>query len=158
MILYFRDLPALIDLSVSAFAARKAIRQPNGGTTSPKEAQTLQVTETCNESDEISRPVMKKQKRGIHTTKRTQQADGFVSLQDRYLQDGAKDIESDCDNGSCSLSEPEAGVRSVTPVQRLSIFDPLRSKVLSETETDWTVRLHPNDVSIWPVGIGYCKL
>ncbi|KAM0798638.1 hypothetical protein BDR22DRAFT_858303 [Usnea florida] len=33
----------------------------------------------------------------------------------------------------------------MSPVQRLSTFDPLRSKVLSETETDWTVRLHPND-------------
>ena len=158
MILYFRDLSALIDLSVSAFAARKATRQPNGETTSQNEAQTLRVTETCDESEETPRPVTKKQKRGIHATKRTQQADGFVSLQDRYLQDGAKDIESDCDNGSSSLSEPETGVRSITPIQRLSTFDSSRSKILNETETDWTVRLHPNDVSIWPGGFVYCKL
>ena len=116
------------------------------------------MAETYNESEEIHRPVRKKQKRGIHTRKETQQADCFVSLQDESLQDGAKSIESDCDDGSSSLSEPETGVRSITPVQRLSTFDPLRSKVLSETETDWTVRLHPNDVSIWPVGIVFCKL
>ena len=158
MILYSRDLPAQIDLSVSAFAARKAIRRPNGEIISQNAAQTSPVTETCNESEEIPRPVRKKQRRGIYTTKKTQQADGFVNLQDESLQDGAKDIESDCDSGSSSLSEPETGVRSVTPLQRLSTFDPLRSKALSETETDWTVRLHPNDVSIWPVGIVCCKL
>ena len=158
MILYFRDRPALIDPSVSAFAARKAIRRPNGEIIGQNEVQMSPVTETCNESEEIPTPVRKKQKRGIHTTKRTQQADGFVNLQDESLQDGAKHIESDCDSGSNSLSEPETGVRSMTPVQRLSTFDTLRSKVLSETETDWTVRLHPNDVSTWPVGIVCCKL
>ena len=158
MILYFRDLPALIDLSVSAFAARKAIRRPIGEIISQNEAQTSPVTETCNEPEETPRPVRKKQKRGIHTTQRTQQADGFVKLQDESLQDDAKDTESDCDSGSSSLSEPDTGVRSVTPVQRLSTFDPLRSKVLSETETDWTVKLHPDDVSIWPVGVICCKL
>lgn len=122
------------------------------------EAQTSPATETCNDPDEVLRPLRKKQKRGNHTAKRTGQPDGFVNLQGGSLQDGAKDIESDCDNGSSSLSEPESGVFSMTPVQRLSTFDPLRSKVLSETETDWTVRLHPNDVSIWPVGIICCKL
>ena len=116
------------------------------------------MTETCNDSEEILRPVRKKQKRGNHTMKRTQQPNGFINLHGGSLQDGAKDIKSDNDNGSSSLSEPETGVRSITPVQRLSTFDPLRSKVLSETETNWTVRLHPNDVSIWPVGIGCCKL
>ena len=116
------------------------------------------MTETSNGSEEIPRPLRKKQKKGIHTTQTTQQADGFAKLQDESIQDGAKDIETDCDIGSSSLSESETGVRSMTPAQRLSTFDPLRSKVLSETETDWTVRLHPNDVSIWPVGIVSCKL
>ena len=116
------------------------------------------MTEICNESEEINRPVRKKQKRGLYTTKRTQQADDFVNLQDGSLQDGAKDIESDCDKRSISLSGSETGVLSMSPVQRLSTFDPLRSKVLSETETDWTVRLHPNDVSIWPIGIVCGKL
>ena len=126
--------------------------------TSQDEAQTSLVTETCNDLEEVLRPIRKKQKRGNHTTKRTQQADGLVNLQGGSLQDGVKDIESDCDNGSSSLSEPETGARSTTPVQRLSSFDPLRSKVLSETETEWTVRLHPNDVSIWPVDTVSCKL
>lgn len=132
-------------MAISAFAARKAIRRSNGEIISHNEAQTSSVTETCNESEEIPRPVRKKQKREIHTTQRTQQADGIVKLRDEPLQDGAMDDESDCDSGSSSSSEPETGVRAMTPVQRLSTFDPLRSKVLSETETDWTVRLHPND-------------
>ena len=152
------DLPALIALLVSAFAARRATRQTNGDIRSQNEAQTSRVTETCNESEETTRPVRKKQKRGIHTTKRPQQADGFVNLQNGSLQDGAKDIESDCDDRSLSLSGPETGVLSTSPIQRLSTFNPTRSKVLSETENDWTVRLHPNDVSTWPIGIVCGKL
>ena len=126
--------------------------------TSQEEAQTALVTGTCNDPEEVLRPLRKKQKRGNHTTKKTGEPDDFVNLQGGSLQDGAKDIESDCDNGSSSLSEPETGARSMAPVQRLSTFDPLRSKVLSETETDWTVRLHPNDVSIWPIDIVCCKI
>ncbi len=35
-----------------------------------------------------------------------------------------------------------------SPVQRLSTFVPTKENVLSDTETEWTVRLQQNDVCI----------
>lgn len=122
--------------------------------------QTSLVTEIYIDPLEGSKPPKKKQKRGNKPRNRSprqpQQTDGLVNVWDGSLEDGAKAIESDSESDSGSVNEPETLAQSMAPIQRLSIFDPSRSKVLSETETEWTVRLHPNDVRIWPVS--YCTL
>ena len=127
---------------------------------SQNETQTSLGIETYHDTLERSRPPRKKQKRENGHQSRSpqpsQQIDGLVNVQGGSLKDSVKDIESGSDSESSSGSEPEAGAQSMPLVQRLSTFNPSKSRVLSETETEWTVRLHPNDVSIWPTP--YCTL
>ena len=155
---YFRGRPCSDDgPAVSAFAARKAARRPIGEVMCQNEAQTSLGSKTYIDPLEGSKPPRKKQKRESRRSPRpSQQIDGLVNVQGGSLQDGMKDIESGSDSNSSSDDELEAGAQSMPPIQRLSTFDLSRSKVLSETETEWTVRLHPNDVSIQP--IPYCTL
>ena len=154
------DLALIADPAVSAFAARKAARRPTGEVTAQYEAQTSLVTEIYNDPLEGFQPPRKKQKWGDKPKSRSlrlsQQIDGLVNVQGKILEDGVKGIESGSNSGSSFGSEPETGANSMAPTQRLSTFNPSRSKVMSETETEWTVRLHLNDVRIWPVF--YCTL
>ena len=119
---------------------------------SHEEAQIPLVAERYNDPIGESKPPRKKQKRGNEPKNRRpaqpQQIGGLVSVESRLLEDGAEDMESGNASDSTSVTEPETLAQSMAPVQRLSTFDPSRSKVLSETETEWTVRLHPHDVSI----------
>lgn len=149
------DLVLIADSAVSAFAARKAARRPIAEVTSQNQVQTSLVAETYEDPLERSRPPSKKQKRVNEPKNRSprppQQLDGLVNVQGGSLQEGVNEIESGSDSSSKSTSEPETLGQSMATVQRLSTLDPIRSNILSETETEWTVRLHPNDVSIWPV-------
>ncbi len=116
------------------------------------EAQTSLGSETYIDPLEGSKPPRKKQKQqSTRSPRPSQQINGLVNVQGGSLQDGMKDIESGSGNIASSEDELEASVQSMPPTQRLSTFDLSRSKVLSETETEWTVRLHPNDVSIHPI-------
>ena len=119
--------------------------------TSQNEVQKSPVTETYNDPFEESKPPRKKQKRGNEPRSRSlrqpQRKDGLINARDGSLEEIAKAIESNIESGSGSDSEPEVLAQLMVPVQRLSTFDTSKSKVLSETETEWTVRLHPNDVS-----------
>lgn len=149
--LYLRnDLVLIDDPTVSAFAARKAARRPVGEVTSLDEMQTSLVIDTHNDTLEKYKPPRKKQKRGSESRngspKQSQQIDGLVDERDRSIEHGARFIESESESDLTSGSAPSAHL--VPPVQGLSTLDLLRSKVLCETETEWTVRLHPNDVSI----------
>lgn len=141
------DLVLMVDPAVSAFAARKAARRPIGEVMCQNEAQTSLGSETYIDPLEESKPPRKRQKRESRGSPR-QQINGLVNVQGGSLQDAMKDIESGGDSNSSSDDELEASVQSMLPTQRLSALDLSRSKVLSETETEWTVRLHPNDVSI----------
>lgn len=127
---------------------------------SQNEAHTSMGIETYYDPLERSKPLRKKQKRENRPQSRSprtpQQIDGLANVQGGSLEDAVKDIESGSDSESSSDSEPETGAQSMAPVQRLSTFDPSKSRVLSETETEWTVRLHPNGVSIWSAP--YCTL
>ena len=138
--------------AVSAFAARKAARRPIADVTSQIEEQTSLVTETYNDPVEGSKPPRKKQKLGNEPKDKNprppQLRDGLVKVQGGSIEVGVKDIESGNGSDSSSVDEPEILVQPTFPVQRLSTFDPSRSSVLSETETEWTVRLNPNDVSV----------
>lgn len=120
--------------------------------TSQDEVQTSFVTETYHDSLARSERPRKKQKRRNEPKDRSprppQQICDLVNLRDGSLDGGMEDIEDFVGSESSSSSGSETAVQSLAPVQRLSIFDPPRSKVLSESETEWTVRLHPNDVSI----------
>lgn len=147
------DLVLIDDPTVSAFAARKAARRPVGEVTSLDETQTSLVIDTQNDTLEKYKPPRKKQKRGSEprngSPKQSQQIDGLVNERDRSIEHGARFLESESESDLTSGSVPSAHL--MAPVQRLSTFDPSRNKVLSETETEWTVRLHPNDVSIWSI-------
>ncbi|CAF9942863.1 MAG: Polynucleotide 5'-hydroxyl-kinase grc3 [Alectoria fallacina] len=136
-------------MAVSAFAARKAARRPIADVTSQIEEQTSLVTETYNDPVEGSKPPRKKQKLGNEPKNKNprppQLRDGLVKVQGGSIEVGVKDIESGNGSDSSSVDEPEILVQPTVPVQRLSTFDPSRSSVLSETETEWTVRLNPND-------------
>ena len=146
--------------TVSAFAARKAVRRPIGHVSSQNQVQTSLVDEIYNDPLEKSKPIKKKQKRGnksrTKSARQPQQIDGLLDAWTGSIDDGEKDLESDSesylasDDGSEALAQPNA------PLQGLSTFDLSRSTVLSETETEWTVRLHANDVRIHP--ISYCML
>lgn len=147
-------LSLIVDPIVSAFAARKAVRRPTAEVTSRNEVQTSLGTETYDDPLEGSKPPRKKQKWGSEHKNRDpqspQQIDGLADVRHGSLDDGMKDIENGEESDSSSISEPENLAQSMTPVQRLSTFDLSKSKVLMETDTEWTIRLHPNDVSIWP--------
>ena len=113
------------------------------------------MTETHDDPFEESKPPRKKQKwgkdSGVRSPRQPQQTDGLVHVPDGPLEDSAKAIESDSESKSITNQGSEALAQSVASVQKLSTFDTSRSKVLSETKTEWTIRLHPNDVSIWPM-------
>ena len=110
------------------------------------------MTEIHKDSLEESKPLKKKQKRGneprVKSPRHPPQPDGPFDEPDGFAEDSARAIESDSE--SDSNSGGETGARSMSPIQILSTFDPSRSKILSETETEWTIRLHPKDVSINP--------
>ena len=116
---------------------------------------TSLVTETYDDPLEASDPPRKKQKRGNETKTITPppppQTDGLVKEHGGNFEDGLKDIESGNENDSSSVSELGTLARSMAPVQRFSTFNLSRSKVLSETDTEWTIRLHPYDVSMLPI-------
>lgn len=137
------------EMAVSAFAARKAVRRPTAEVTSRNEVQTSLGTETYDDPLEGSKPPRKKQKWGSEHKNRDpqspQQIDGLADVRHGSLDDGMKDIENGEESDSSSISEPENLAQSMTPVQRLSTFDLSKSKVLMETDTEWTIRLHPND-------------
>ena len=122
--------------------------------------QTSLVTGTHNDPLEDFGPPKKKQKRGdepgIKSPSQPQQLDGLVNVPDGSIKHAPRAIQSDSESGSASGSEPSA--QSMAAVQRLSTLDLSKSKVLSETETEWTVRLHPNDVSIWAIPPVCCKI
>lgn len=113
------------------------------------------MTETYNDPFETSKPPRKKQKRGTEPKNRSprpsQQTDGSANMQGGSPEHGEEEIESGGSSDANSGIESETGAQPMAPVQRLSTLDPSKSKVLSQTETEWTVRLHPNDVRIWPV-------
>lgn len=146
------DLVLTNDPIVSAFAARKAARRPVGEVYLD-ETQTSLVIDTHNDTLEKYRPPRKKQKRGSEprnrSSKQPQQIDGLVDERDRSIEHGAGFIESESESDLTSGSTPSAHL--APPVQRLSTFDLSKSKILNETETEWTVRLHPNDVSVWSI-------
>ena len=113
------------------------------------------ANETYNDLLERPKTSRKRRKQAneVHDTSLplAQLRDSSVNVHCGSLEDGVKHNGSVSDsNGSCD-DEPEDRVQTKSPVRRLSTFDPSKSKVLSETETEWTIRLHPNDVSIWPV-------
>ena len=145
----------IADPAVSAFAARKAARRPFGEVTSQNKEQTSLVTEIHKDSLEEPEPEppKRKRKRGkdtwVKSPREPQQTDGLFDEPDGFTEDSAKAIQSDSEGDSTSGSERCA--RPMPPIQMLSTFDLSRSKILSETETEWTIRLHPNDVSIDPV-------
>ncbi len=113
--------------------------------------QTAQETETRNDPLEESKPPRKKQKRSNEYRNRSlrqpQQTDGSVDVSGGSIEDGAKVIEENSESESTFHSERETCPQSMTVVYKLSTFNLSRSKVLDETDTEWTVRLHPNDVS-----------
>ena len=119
--------------------------------TSQNEEQKSLVTEIHKDSLEESKPPKKKQKRGneVKSPRQPPQIDSLVDEQDGFTEDSARAIESDSEGDSTSGGD--TGARSMPPTQMLSTFDLSRSKILSETETEWTIRLHPNDVSIDPI-------
>ena len=121
--------------------------------TSQNEEQKSLVTEIHKDSLEESKPPKKKQKRGngpmVKSPRHPPQTDGLVDEPDGFPEDSARAIQSDSEGDSTSGSE--IGARSVPLIQMFSTFDLSRSKILSETETEWTIRLHPNDVSIDPI-------
>ena len=145
------DPVLIVDSAVSAFAARKAARRPTREVTSQNGVQTSLVAEISNDPLEEPKPPRKKQKRSNESRDKSprqpQQTDDLVDLRDRSIEDGTKAIANDSESDSFSDTEPDALARSTAPVRRLSTFDLSRSKLLSETETEWTVRLHFNDVS-----------
>ena len=108
------------------------------------------VIEIQNDSLEESKPPRKKQKHGNESRNRNlgqkSHTDGLVDVLDGSAEHGAWAVEQESESNQASGSEPD--VQLMAPVQRLSTFDPSKSKILSETETEWTVRLHPNDVSV----------
>ena len=110
------------------------------------------VTKTNHDPLEGFEPPRKKQKRRSEPKDRNSrsphQIHDMVNVRNESLDRGMEDIEGFVGRESSSSSESETAVQSLAPFQRLSTFDPSRSKVLSESETEWTVRLHPNDVSI----------
>ena len=114
------------------------------------EEQKSLVTEIYKGPLEESKPPKKKQKHGneprVTSSRQPPQADGLVDERDGLAEDSARAVESDSEGDSTSGGK--TGARSIPPMQMLSTFDLLRSKILSETETEWTIRLHPNDVSI----------
>lgn len=140
------------NIAVSAFAARKAARRPIGEVTTQDEAQTLFPSKTYHDSLNEFEPPRKKQKRRNEpkdsSPRSPQQKDDLVRVRDGPLDGGMEDIEEFAGSDSSYSSESEIAVQSMAPVQRLSTFNLSRSKVLSESETEWTVRLHENDVSI----------
>ena len=161
LVLYPTNRLVLIaNSAVSAFAARKAARRPIGDATSQNEVQTLLVTGTHNDPLEDIQPPKKKQKRSDEPRNKSpsqpQQLDGLVTVPGGSFEHAAKAIESDTESDSASGSEP--GAQSTAAVQRLSTLDLSKSKVSSETESEWTVRLHPNDVSTWPIPLICCKI
>ena len=111
------------------------------------------MTEIHKDSLEESKPPKKKQKRGndsrVKSPRHPPQTDGLVDELYEFAEDSARAIESDSEGDSTSGGE--TGARSMPPIQMLSTFDLSRSKILGETETEWTIRLHPNDVSIDPI-------
>ena len=111
------------------------------------------MTDIHKDSLEESKPPKKKQKRGneprVKSPREPPQTDGLVDEPDGFTEDSAGAIQSDSEGDSTSGGE--TGARSMPPIQMLSTFDLSRSKILSETETEWTIRLHPNDVSIDPI-------
>ena len=146
----YKSYRLITNPAVSAFAARKAARRPIGEVTSQNEEQKSLVTEIHKDSLEESKPPKKKQKRGneprVKSSREPPQTDGLLDEPDGFAEDSARAIESDSE--SDSTSSDETGARSMPSIQMLSTFDPSRSRILSETETDWTIRLHPHDVSI----------
>ena len=126
---------------------------------SQNKADTSLVTEIQNDSLGEFKPPRKKQKRGNESSNRnlrqTSQSDGLVDVLDGPVEHGARAIEQESESDQTSGSEPD--VQLMAPVQRLSTFDPSKSKILSETETEWTVRLHPNDVSV-SIARLYCQI
>ena len=120
--------------------------------TDQNEEQKSLVTEIRKNSLEEPSPPKKKQKRGnesrVKNPKHPPRPDGLVDEQDGFAEDSARAIESDSEGDSTSSGE--RGARSMPPIQMLSTFDLSRSKILSQTETEWTIRLHPKDVSISP--------
>ena len=116
------------------------------------------VIEIQNDSLEESKPPRKKQKRGNEFRNRNlgqkSHTDGLVDVLGS-AEHGAWAIEQESESDQTSGSEPDEQL--MAPVQRLSTFDPSKSKILSETETEWTVRLHPNDVSV-SIARLYCKI
>ncbi len=145
------DFVLTTDPAVSAFAARKAARRSIGEVTSQNERQTARETETCNDPMEEFKPPRKKQKRSNEYRNRSlrqpQQTDGSVDVSGGSVKDGAKAIEDNSESESASYTERETLAQSIAVIYKLSTFDLSRSKVLDETDTKWTVRLHPNDVS-----------
>ena len=154
------NLVLIANSAVSAFAARKAARRPIGDVTIQNEVQTSLVTGTQNDPLEDFEPPRKKQKRGDEPRNKSpsqpQQLDGSVNVPDGSIKHAARAMESHSESDSASGSEPSA--HSMAAAQRFSTLDLSKSKVLSETETEWTVRLHPNDVSIWPIPPICCKI
>ena len=146
--------------AVSAFAARKTVRRPIGQVSSQDHVQTSLVDEIYNDPLEKFKPLKKKQKRGnesrFQSARLPQQIDGLLNMQAGSLDDGDKDLESDSESYSASVDGSEALAQPMVPIQRLSTFDLSRSTVLSQTETEWTVRLHANDVRIHSTS--YCML
>ena len=139
--------------TVSAFAARQAARRSVGEVTNLDEVQTSLVADTHNDTLEKYKPPRKKRQRGSEPRNRSprqpQQIDGLVDVRDGPIEHGTRVIESESESGLTSGSERVA--HTMAPVQRLSTFDLSRNKILSQTETEWTVRLHPNDVSFWSI-------
>ena len=117
--------------------------------------QTPLVTETYNDPLEELQPLKKKQKRDKEPRNRRerkpQQMNGSVAVRGESNDDGVTAVQNDTERSSSPVSELESPVRPDIPAQRLSSFDLLRSRVLGEIDIEWTVRLHPNDVSIWPI-------
>ena len=146
--------------AVSAFAARKAARRPIGDVTDQNDVQESQATEIYHDPLEEYAPPKKKQKVDkkpkSKRERKPQQTDGSDAVLDGSTEAGAKAINSD--TGSISDTELETVAQSTVPVRRLSSFDMSRSKVLSETETEWTVRLHPKDVSFYSASTLRCKI
>ena len=118
--------------------------------------------ETHDDPFEDFKPLKKKQKRGNenrnNSARQPLEIDGLLDVRAGSIDDGEKVLESDTESYSASDGQSEALAHSTAPVQRLSAFDLSRSAILSETETEWTVRLHTNDVRNWPPPTSYCQV
>ena len=158
---------------MSAFAARKATHPSINLVRSPIEQTASPVTQLDDEADASELP--RKKRRGGQRPKLIGISQPIIAKDEQFepveeegyssrnrADDGDKATEGESDRYVTAMigirswfrhifsTDSEIPKQSTAPVQRLSTFLPTGSNILSETETEWTVKLHLKDVRIWP--------